>query len=61
MTIEEIKQRVQYGDYTTLGKVLETTSDAAKKRLLRGDQKAREAMIKIIESRENLIKEFQTN
>ncbi|WP_189337163.1 hypothetical protein [Flavobacterium laiguense] len=40
MTIEEIKLKTQYGDYTTLGQVLGINAPAAKQRFLRGDQTA---------------------
>lgn len=59
MTLEEIKQKVKYGDYTTLGQILGITSDAAKMRFNRKDFTAMEAMSKIINSREELIKEYQ--
>ena len=56
MTIEQIKTKTEYGDYTTLGKMLGITSAAAKMRFFRGDQKAKEALIAIIENREELFK-----
>lgn len=55
MTIEQIKLKTIYGDYTTLGKMLGITSQAAKMRFLRGDQEASEKLQKIIETRENLL------
>lgn len=61
MTIEQIKKKTQYGDYTTLGQILGITAVAAKMRFLRGDENARVAMEKIIKSREELIKQFKTN
>jgi hypothetical protein len=59
MTIEQIKKKTQYGDYTLLGQVLGLNAPAAKMRFLRGDEKAKEALLKIIANREELIKEFQ--
>lgn len=59
MTIEQIKEKTQYGDYTLLGQVLGINAPAAKMRFLRGDEKSKEALIKIIENREELIKQFQ--
>jgi len=59
MTIEQIKKKTQYGDYTLLGKVLGLNSPAAKMRFLRGDENAKQALLKIIASREELIKEFR--
>ncbi len=59
MTIEQIKKNTQYGDYTLLGQVLGINAPAAKMRFLRGDETAKEALLKIISNREQLIKEFQ--
>ena len=59
MTIEQIKKKTQYGDYTLLGQVMGLNAPAAKMRFLRGDEKAKEALLKIIANREELIKEFQ--
>lgn len=59
MTIEQIKKKTQYGDYTLLGQVLSVSAPAAKMRFLRGDEQAKDALTKIIENREKLIKEFQ--
>ena len=59
MTIEQILKKTQYGDLTTLGQVLGITAAAAKMRFLRGNEKAKEALLKIIANREELIKEFQ--
>lgn len=59
MTIEQIKKKTQYGDYTLLGQVLGINAPAAKMRFLRGDEKSKEALVKIIENRENLIEEFK--
>jgi len=59
MTIEQIKKKTQYGDYTLLGQVLGLNSPAAKMRFLRGDENAKQALLKIIASREELIKEFR--
>ena len=58
MTIEQIKTKTQYGDYTLLGQVLGLNAPAAKMRFLRGDENSRQAMIKIIENREQLLKDF---
>lgn len=59
MTLEEIKSKLKYGDYNTLGQILGITSDAAKMRFNRKDLNAMEAMVKIIQSREDLIREYQ--
>ena len=58
MTIEQIKTKPQYGDYTLLGQVIGLNAPAAKMRFLRGDENSRQAMIKIIENRQQLIKDF---
>jgi hypothetical protein len=59
MTIEQIKTKTQYGDYTTLGMILGITAMAAKMRFIRGDKEAKDALLKILESREDLIKQFK--
>jgi len=61
MTIEQIKKETQYGDYTTLGKILGLPAATAKMRFLRGDEEARLALEKIIENRNKLIDEYKTN
>lgn len=57
--ITDLKSRLQYGDYTTLGSVLGCSPDAAKKRFERGNAIAYQALEKIIESREALKEEFK--
>ena len=57
---EQLKEKIKYGDYNTLGQILGITSDAAKMRFKRNDPDATEVLIKIITMRENLIKEFQS-
>ena len=59
MTIEQIKEKTQYGDYTLLGKVMGINAPAAKMRFLRGDEKSKEALLKIIENRESLIEQYK--
>lgn len=59
MTIEQIKEKTQYGDYTLLGQVLGLNAPAAKQRFLRGDQDAKEALLTIIDNREKLIQQFK--
>lgn len=58
MTIEQIKSKIQYGDYTSLAKVLNVNAPAAKMRFLRGDDVARETLEKIITGREELIEKL---
>jgi hypothetical protein len=59
MTIEQIKKKTLYGDYTLLGQVMGINAPAAKMRFFRGDEKAKKMLEKIINNRENLIREFQ--
>ena len=61
MTSEELKMKIKYGDYNTLGQILGITSDAAKMRFNRKDLTAIEAMTKLILSRDLLIKEYQSD
>jgi len=60
MTSEQLKAKIKYGDYNTLGQILGITSDAAKMRFKRNDTVAIEAMTKMIAGREQLIKEYQS-
>lgn len=60
MTIEEIKNRVQYGDYQVLAEMLGIRSSVtAKSRFVRGNEEAKEAMELIITTREELIENFK--
>lgn len=59
--IEGLEARLQYGDYTTLGAALGCPPDTAKKRFVRGNVEAFEALDRIISSRENLVRELQNN
>ena len=58
MTIEQIKDKTMYGDYTLLGQIMGIRAPTAKMRFLRGDEIAKNMLLKIIASREELIKEF---
>jgi hypothetical protein len=60
MQLDQIKLKMKYGDYNTLGQILGISPDAAKMRFNRKDALAIEAMIKIIETREDLIREYQS-
>lgn len=57
--LQNIKKKLQYGDYTTLGKMLNTDRSAAKMRLERGNKVAINALQQIVSSREKLIKDFR--
>lgn len=59
MTIEQIKTKIQYGDWITLGRMFNLPTSTTKSRFLREDVKTVSAMLKIIESREKLIEEFK--
>lgn len=59
MTIEDLKKKIEYGDYNTLGKMLNTSPATSKARLTRGDKEAAEAMTIIIATREKMIYDFQ--
>lgn len=57
---EQKTLRIQYGDFQTLAKILGISSDAAKMRYRRGDEKARQIMQNIVAHREKLIEEHQS-
>lgn len=57
--IKILESRLQYGDYTTLGFVLGCSSDAAKKRFIRGNAEAYTTLDRIVTNREELVKELQ--
>jgi hypothetical protein len=57
--IDLLENRLQYGDYTTLGAALSCSPDAAKKRFIRGNTEAFTALDRIITNREDLVKELQ--
>lgn len=62
MTVEELKSKMQYGDYNTLARMLGVqNAAAARARFLRGDEEAYEATRQIIQAREDLIKKFREN
>lgn len=56
----QIKTKIRIGDYDLVGEMLGGISrDAAKMRLRRNDEEAIKVLRALIDSRENLIKEFQ--
>lgn len=60
MTIEEIKSKIQYGDYNTLAMMLNLqNATTGRARLNRGDVEAKNAMESIIIAREKLIEDFK--
>ncbi|MDN3709848.1 hypothetical protein QW060_23220 [Myroides ceti] len=44
MKLEQIKNKIRYGDYITLSEMLNTTADSAKMRIRRNDKIAMEAL-----------------
>ena len=60
MTLEQIKEKMQYGDYKTLARYLGLKNTAtAKMRFIRGNKEAIIAMEKIVLNREAMIEEAQ--
>jgi len=59
--IEALSQRLQYGDFTTLGEAIDCTPDAAKKRFIRGNVDAYNALDRIITARETVVKDLKEN
>jgi hypothetical protein len=56
MTIEQIKEKIEYGDYNTLQKILNVkTVAAARMRFLRGEDDAVKAMQSIQVKNEKII------
>lgn len=59
--IQALEARLQYGDFTTLGEAISCTPDAAKKRFIRGNIDAYNALDRIITARENVVKDLKEN
>lgn len=60
MTFEQIKEKIDYGDYNLLQKILKVkTVAAARMRFLRGDEDAIKGMQSIQENKEKFIKQYQ--
>lgn len=60
MKIEQIKKKIQYGDFNILQKLINApTVAAARMRFFRGDEDAIKAMAKIQDNREELIKNYR--
>ena len=59
-TLEQLKPKMQLGDYDQVAAMLGLKSrDAAKARLRRGKKEALDALKKLIDAREKAIKEFK--
>jgi len=56
---QELKPKMELGDYITLGKILVLAQNTARQRYLRNNEEAVLAMKEIIESREALINKFK--
>ncbi len=60
MEIEQIKKKIQYGDFNLLQKLINApTVAAARMRFFRGDEDAIKAMAKIQDNRAELIKNYR--
>lgn len=59
MAMENLKKKIKYGDYNTLGEMLNVPPTTAKARFFREDKEATEALALIIASREKMIHDFQ--
>lgn len=59
--ITALEKRLQYGDFTTLGIAMSCSPDTAKKRFIRGNVDAYNALDKIITSREQTIQDLKNN
>lgn len=57
-SLEQIKPKMQIGDYNQVAQILGCTRDAAKMRLRRDHPEALEVLVKLIQSREALANEF---
>lgn len=53
------EQKKQTGDVQTLSRMFRITADAIRMRMSRKDEKTYRVLYKIVEQRENLIKEIQ--
>ena len=59
-TLEQLKPKMQLGDYDLVAEMVGAKSrEAAKMRLRRGDKKALEALKTLIEKREEIIEDFK--
>ena len=59
-TLEQLKPKMQIGDYDQVAQMIGTKSrDAAKARLRRGNEEALNALKTLIEAREKAIQDFK--
>lgn len=58
MTIEQIKKKIQVGDYILASKMLKTTPENVRTRFTRNKQDVVDVLSIIINNREHLIKEY---
>lgn len=61
-SLEQLKPKMQWGDYDLVQKMIGAKSrEAAKQRLRRGDEEALKALKTLIEKREKIVKDFQND
>lgn len=60
MTIEQLKSKIQVGDYGVAAKMLNTSVDNVRKRFQREKEDVLTALQTIIENRNQLIETFQS-
>ena len=58
--MEQVKRKKRSGDYITLAQMLGISQDAAKRRVLLGNEEAMAGMLAIIENRDHFIREYQS-
>ncbi len=59
-SLEQLKPKMQMGDFDLVAEMINAPSrEAAKMRLRRGDEQALNALKTLIEKRESIVKEFQ--
>ncbi|WP_312207734.1 hypothetical protein [Empedobacter sp.] len=60
--LEQLKPKMQMGDFDLVAEMINAPSrEAAKMRLRRGDEQALNALKTLIEKRESIVKEFQND
>ncbi|MGM5630419.1 hypothetical protein O2K51_05905 [Apibacter raozihei] len=59
MTIEQIKEKMEVGDYVLASKLLKTTPENVRTRFARAKEDVIEALTAIIDNRERFIKRYR--
>ena len=57
-TLEQARLKMQMGDYDQVGRMIGTTRDGAKMRLIRKDAGAIAALLALVNGREKLIEDY---